>query len=155
MRSMFVNRRACPGIVLLLGVALSVSCKDAGQPAYPRVVPAPTLGEPIPHAIREPAVSGPSGAASEPLRVGGDVTTPFELVRVEPDCRQLEDAERPIRVELIVSETGHVNGARLVSGASPDAREAILKAVRGWLFRPATMNGRPVAVYFDVTFRPC
>jgi hypothetical protein len=91
----------------------------------------------------------------EPMRPGGEVTEPVEIVRVEPDCRLLEGAARPIMVELIVTKDGGVEGARVLSKAPVDAKAAILESVRGWRFRPSSFNGRSVPVYFTVTLRRC
>jgi periplasmic protein TonB len=87
--------------------------------------------------------------------VGGAVAAPIEISRVEPDCRTLHGAAGSVLVELIVSENGAVEAGRVLRMVSPDAKPAILAAVRQWRFRPATFNGRSVAVYFTVTLRGC
>lgn len=149
---------------VLLFVALSWGCggKDPGEPAFPRTAatPAPVAEQNAKDIVHVP--NPPSGAKQaapsrfeEPLRPGGEVTEPVEIVRVEPDCRLLEGAARPIMVELVVTPEGAVQGARLLSNAPADAKAAILESVRGWRFRPSTFNGRPVPVYVTVTLRRC
>ncbi|MEO8054969.1 MAG: energy transducer TonB, partial [Acidobacteriota bacterium] len=82
-------------------------------------------------------------------------TEPVEIARVEPECRLLEGAARPIMVELIVTKDGRVEGARVLSNAPQPAKAALLASVKTWRFRPSTFNERPVPVFFTVTFRRC
>ena len=156
-----VKRGAGPSV--LLCVALLSGCgADPGEPSFPRAASAPTAvpGEGVKDIIHVPNPP-PGGNQSarprfeEPLRPGGEVSEPVEIVRVEPDCRLLEGAARPIMVELIVTKEGGVEGARVLSMAPADAKAAILKSVRGWRFRPSTFNGRAVPVYFAVALRRC
>jgi hypothetical protein len=145
---------------VLLGVAVLSGCagKDPGEPSFPRAASAtPVPDEGVKDIIHVPLggpVPDPNGRF-EPMRPGGEVTEPVEIVRVEPDCRLVEGAERPIVVELIVTKEGAVEGARVRSKAPPEAKAAILESVRGWRFRPSTFNGRAVPVYFTVTLRRC
>jgi outer membrane biosynthesis protein TonB len=84
--------------------------------------------------------------------VGGEVFAPVDISRVEPDCHRLPGV---VIAELIISENGAVEAGRVLTHIAPDAKAAILAAVRQWRYRPATFNGRPVAVYFTVTLRGC
>lgn len=45
---------------------------------------------------------------------------------------------------------------KVLRGAPFGMTEAAVEAVRGWRFRPATREGEPVAVYYQLTvrFRP-
>ncbi len=152
------------GSSVLVCVAFFLGCagEDPGEPSFPRTAaappppPAPTVpvAEFIPPSAPRGAPVAPP-AREQPLRPGGEITEPVEIVRVEPDCGLLEGASRPIVVELIVTKEGAVGGARLRSRASADAKAAILGSVRGWRFRPSTFNGRPVPVYFAVALRGC
>jgi TonB family protein len=147
---------------LVFSAALFWGCKEPGEPSFPRAAnksdvpdasdtPTPSLIEPIPPNILSPLPH----TAPEPLHVGGEVTAPAEISRVEPDCRELHGAGHPAVVELIVTETGDVKAGRVLRAGSPAAKPAILAAVRQWRFRPATLNGRPVEVYFTVTVSGC
>jgi protein TonB len=57
-------------------------------------------------------------------------------------------------VEATVTPDGKVKQAKIISG-HPLLLEAASKAVRGWNFKPATINGKPVEapVRVEVTFR--
>jgi TonB family protein len=154
-------RRSSASAVLWCVAVLAGCGKDPGEP-FPRAsaTPAPVADQNVKDIVRMP--NPPSGAKpsasprfGEPLRPGGDVSAPVEIVRVEPDCRSLEGAARPVAVEVTVSSEGAVRDARVLSSAPRDATKAILDSVRGWRFRPATLEGRPVPVTFTVTFRRC
>lgn len=159
-----MGKRAAAAAVLC-GVALIGGCgKDPGEPSFRRAAgksdapdmptpllpdtPAPFLIEPIPPNILGPPIARPF----EPLRVGGKVIAPVELARVEPDCHGLPGV---VLAELIVSESGAVEAGRVLTKVSPEAKVAILAAVRQWRFRPATFKESPVRVYFTVTLLGC
>jgi biopolymer transport protein ExbD len=94
-----------------------------------------------------------------PLQVGGSVVPPRLLRRVDP---VLADGSRRssgaiLVIETVIGSSGGVCAARLVKGA-PGAygdrlAEASLEAVRQWRFRPASLNGRPMAAVYNVTVR--
>src|SRR5512140_3096738 len=101
--------RRAVGASVLLCVAVLSGCagKDPGEPAFPRAAatPAPVADQNAKDIVHVPLggpVPDPNGRF-EPMRPGGEVTEPVEIVRVEPDCRLLEGAARPIMVELIVT----------------------------------------------------
>ena len=59
-----------------------------------------------------------------------------------------ESAE--VYVRFVVDEKGAVQSARVID--SPDARldEAAVKAIKAWVFSPATKAGQPVACCLDL-----
>ncbi|MGA7992010.1 MAG: energy transducer TonB [Thermoanaerobaculia bacterium] len=148
-----VKRAVASAVLLCIGLLGGCGGRDPGEPSFPRPTATP---KPTPeYLIPEKPQGIRPGGRFEPMRPGGEVTEPVEIVRVEPDCRLLEGAARPIMVELIVTKEGAVEGARVLSKAPADAKAAILEAVRGWRFRPSTFNGRAVPVYFTVALRRC
>jgi TonB family protein len=54
-----------------------------------------------------------------------------------------------VELELVIAADGTVDRARVVQGLDPvhGLDEAALTAARSWLFRPATLDGEPVAVW--------
>lgn len=59
-------------------------------------------------------------------------------------------------MRAVVSRSGRVAKAQLLKGApwpdsSPAPEEALVKALRGWRFEPAMLEGEPVAVYMNLT----
>lgn len=65
--------------------------------------------------------------------------------------------ERPVIVQVILSDRGRVARARLLRapplpgiGTAP-LRERLVEALREFLFEPATLEGKPVAVHYSLT----
>ena len=55
--------------------------------------------------------------------------------------------------EAIIDKEGDVVDARILRPLGLGCSEAALEAIRAWKYRPATLNGRHVAVYLTVTVR--
>jgi protein TonB len=91
----------------------------------------------------------------EPLRVGGEVVRPEVLKRVQPDLSKLQN--RRIRLpgtpiyEVTITAKGDVANVRVIRSNNLDIDAAVIAALRQWKFRPATRNGKPVAVYYTLT----
>jgi TonB family protein len=92
-------------------------------------------------------------------RVGGDVSPPRPLTRVEPiyppEARRARVAGMVI-LEMVINERGEVENARVLKPMPFGMDQAALDAVRQWKFEPATIDGTPVKVLFNITisFRP-
>jgi periplasmic protein TonB len=99
-------------------------------------------------------VVGGMGEPDAPIRVEGNVTQPEIIKRVEP--RYTEMARRArisgvVIVEAIIDKQGNVTNARILRGLGGGLNEEAIEAVEKWQFKPATLNGRPVTVYFTLT----
>ena len=91
------------------------------------------------------------------LRPGvGGVTAPALIERVEPGypetARKLRQ-EGTVVLEAVITSAGTVDEVRVVASAGPLLDAAALSAVRSWHYRPATLNGRAVAVFLAVKIR--
>jgi len=88
-------------------------------------------------------------------RVGGVVTEPRELSRVNPrfpeTARKRKRVLSPIVLMAVVSETGTVLEPTIIRSDHPDLDPAVLEAVKQWRYEPTRVNGRPVAVFLTVT----
>jgi TonB family protein len=80
------------------------------------------------------------------------LTLPVALRRLKPvytpEARR-EKVEGTVEVEVVIGTDGTVARARVIKGLDPDlglADEA-LRAARGWLFKPAQLNGEPIEVF--------
>jgi TonB family protein len=80
---------------------------------------------------------------SAPLRQSGSLPSYPEAARE----RGLEGAPM---VEVWVSETGDVMDVAIVESAGATLDSALLEAVAGWKFAPATLRGVPVSVRFTI-----
>ena len=91
---------------------------------------------------------------SGPIRMGAGVRAPVVISRVEPRyTREAKenDIEGIVIIETIIDKEGRVVDTRVLKNLPYGLDSAAIEAVRKWRFRPATLNGRPVAVYFNVT----
>jgi general secretion pathway protein A len=90
-----------------------------------------------------------------PFSVGGQVKQPELLSSVLPEyppvARQWR-VEGDVVVNFVVEESGNVSDINIVSGPMM-VRQAALKALRSWKYKPAQLNGQPTAVKMQVTIR--
>jgi len=89
-----------------------------------------------------------------PLRVGGDVKAPVVMKRVEPQYNELARHARVqgvVIVEAVIDKNGNVDKVNVLKGLPMGLSDAAIEAVKEWKFRPATLNGQPVDVIFNLT----
>jgi TonB family protein len=106
-----------------------------GQPARSAAVPAPT-------------------PLQGPLRVGDEVMPPVKLSGDKPEYTEAARQARVIGaviLEAVIDEHGAVNSPRILKGLPMGLDGAALEAVKTWRYRPATLHGEPVPVYFVLT----
>jgi protein TonB len=60
--------------------------------------------------------------------------------------------EGDVVVNFVVEESGNVSHLNIVSGPMM-LRQAAISALRTWKYKPAQLDGQPVAVKMQVTFR--
>jgi len=53
-----------------------------------------------------------------------------------------------VRVQATIDEYGRVAAVRLIQGLPHGLDKAVLYAIKKWIFKPATLNGVPVTVYY-------
>lgn len=70
-----------------------------------------------------------------------------------PEDARKERIEGVVIIQTVVEKDGHVSQARVLKGTHPSLEQASLEAVEGWTFEPATLNGKPVAVFYNLTIR--
>jgi protein TonB len=99
--------------------------------------------------------------AATVYRVGGPVTAPEPVHRVPPaypEAARRAGLRGVVVIEVVIDRDGAVVRPRVVrntTGSSECAEEA-LRAVRKWRYRPAQLEGRPVAAHLTlaIEFRP-
>jgi len=107
---------------------------------------------------RQEPVGAPEGtgaaAKPEPLRAGGPVSRPEILYRVNPvypvDLRK-KHAQGTVILEAVIDEEGCVTRTKVLRAEETGFAEQAVAAVTRWVFKPATLDGRPVAVYYTLT----
>jgi TonB family protein len=97
---------------------------------------------------------GPSGPSVGPMQIAGDVVAPERIHA--PDPRYPEEARQAriqgvVILQTVIDTLGNVTDVKVLKGLPSGLTESAIEAVGQWRFRPATLDGRPVAVYYLVT----
>jgi len=101
-----------------------------------------------------PGVSGEPGGG--PLVPTADMVLPVLLRRVEPEYPEAARVARlPGQVVLtaVIERDGGVGEVEVLQSTNRLFEAPAAEAVRRWAYRPARLDGRPVAVYFTVVVR--
>ncbi len=89
-----------------------------------------------------------------PVRVGGEITPPALLHRVEPIYPSVAVAARLQGIailETVVDEEGRVTDVRVLRSAGQLLDREAIAAVRQWRYSPVVLNGTPVKFVLTVT----
>ena len=95
----------------------------------------------------------PPPARVEPVRIGGDVSAPRLIYRVEPEYPSIAvsaQIEGMVILEATVDDTGAVRDARVLR-AHGVLGPAAVRAVEQWRYEPLMLNGKPAPFVLTVT----
>lgn len=100
--------------------------------------------------------AGVDGTAAQPLRAG--MKAPVAIYKFEPEYSEQARKARvqgTVILEGIIDEKGLTHALKVRDGLGFGLDEQAIDAVRQWRFRPATKDGRPLAIIgtFYLTFR--
>jgi TonB family protein len=131
--------RICAALLLLLAAGAAAAQQ---APAGPKEMAA------VPDAPQ----ASPSG---QPYRVGGSVSPP-KLISRGTNPAYTETARRSrvtgvVILEAVIDEQGDVTNTRVLKGLPRGLDRAAVEAVATWKFEPATLEGKPVQVYYVLT----
>jgi protein TonB len=59
--------------------------------------------------------------------------------------------EGVVIVEAIIDKQGRVTSTKVIKDQPMGLGAAAERAIKSWRFKPATLNGRPVEVYYNLT----
>lgn len=100
-------------------------------------------------------MTGTSWAASEPIDVVGDVQRPQAVSVTPPTYPESARADKiagVVILQTVIDERGFVTSSSVAkSSGNADLDQAALDAASTWTFKPATLEGKPVAVNYTLT----
>jgi TonB family protein len=88
-----------------------------------------------------------------PYRVGGEVTRPEKISGDPPEYTEPARRARVTGVvilEAVIDEQGNVTDPRVLKGLPMGLDQKAVAAVSTWKYKPATLEGKPVPVYFVI-----
>jgi len=132
------------------GFAEAGTMVDVAAGATRRLFPQLAIGE-ITETVDVVADRGAATQAPPPVRtrVGGQVAPARLLAQVRPEyppAAREAGLGGTVRILATVQTDGTLGSVRVLNSPHADLSAAATKAVSGWKYRPATLNGRPVAV---------
>lgn len=104
------------------------------------------------------AMLAPLGAFQEPYKVGGGVTVPKVLTRVDPKYTAEAKAakvEGSVTLKVVVDRTGVARDIEVVKPLGAGLDESAVESVAQWRFDPGTKDGHAVDVIatIEVNFK--
>jgi TonB family protein len=84
------------------------------------------------------------------------VQLPVIMTQVKPDYPELMRHARKegiVILEAVITNAGTVQNVKILHSTHPLFSQSATDAVLQWKYRPATLQGRAIAVYFKVTVR--
>jgi len=98
----------------------------------------------------------PGGMGRWPMKVGGGVLPPQKIFTPQPvytEEARLARIQGVVILEAIIDEKGAVQQVKVLKGLPKGLSESAVETAKRWTFKPATLDGQPVPVYFNLTVR--
>jgi len=98
----------------------------------------------------------PGGLGRWPMKVGSGVLPPQGIYQPQP--RYTEEArlariQGVVILEAVIDEEGNVVQVKVLKGLPMGLSESAVETASQWKYKPATLDGKPVPVYFNLTVR--
>lgn len=96
----------------------------------------------------------PPAEPTGPIQVGGDVKAPIKEYAPQPQYTEIARKARiqgVVIVQAIIDKQGNVTDVKILKPLPMGLDKAAADAVEKWKFKPATLNGKPVDVYYNLT----
>ncbi|HWM90056.1 MAG TPA: M56 family metallopeptidase [Thermoanaerobaculia bacterium] len=132
-------------------------CKEAPM-SRPRIA---TLVTTFAGLLAMTAVLGvlafPMAGWAKPLKVGGDVKAPKVVNQMPPTypaSARDNKIEGTVVLNTVIDTQGQVRNPTVAeSSGNADLDQEAVDTVAKWTFKPATLDGKPVEVYYTITIR--
>lgn len=101
-----------------------------------------------------PGSADPQPASDKPIQVGGAVKRPVAIYQPQPRYTEMARRARVqgmVMLDAVIDVNGNVVDLKVRKGQPMGLEQSALDAVRTWRFKPATLHGQPVKVYFTLT----
>lgn len=89
-----------------------------------------------------------------PVYVGGDVKPPERIHDPNPQytakARKV-GVQGVVIAQVVIDKKGEVTKVKILKGLSHGLSESAAKTLKKWRFKPATLHGEPVEVYYNLT----
>ena len=102
----------------------------------------------VPGGVPSPNADGSPRKVTDGVLAGKALSRPQPEY---PEMARVAGVAGAVVVEVIVSETGAIESARVISG-HPLLRDNALAAAKNWVFEPTILDGVPVKVVGTITF---
>lgn len=105
-------------------------------------------------------IGGNIGSAAPPepreriVRFNGTMTRPVQLSGRQPRYSELArraGVQGTVILEAVIDKEGRVSNVRILKGLPMGLDAEAVSAVQEWIFEPARLDNRPVAVYYTLT----
>ena len=106
--------------------------------------------------IPEPPATSLAANRSRPLRVNGSVLPPRKIHAPWPPYTEEARKSRTqgvVILEAIIDAMGNVTDVKVLKGLPQGLTDSAVVSIRDWKFKPATLEGRPVPVFFNLSIR--
>jgi len=106
--------------------------------------------------IPEAPAANLAGNRSRPLRIDGGVLPPRKIHAPWPPYTEEARQGRiqgVVILEAIIDAMGNVTDVKVLKGLPEGLSDSAVTAIREWKFKPATLDGAPVPVFFNLSIR--
>ena len=80
----------------------------------------------------------------KPVRLSGDAPTYSETARKAR-------LQGTVILEAVIDQKGDIGRVRTIKGLPMELTDQAIVAIKTWKYEPATLDGEPVSVYYQVT----
>lgn len=93
--------------------------------------------------------------AAKALFVKGDIAAPRKVHSIAPkytETARKEKIQGVVILQAVITKAGVVEEVEVLKGLPYGLTEVAIEALEQWTFEPATLDGEPVDVYYNLTF---